>query len=154
MMKREAERPSRTRRSAVIPSVGVLILLLAVAGACTAGEPGPDPAKIREGSLLYRHFCASCHGAGGHGDGPVAELLTVKPTDLTQLARDNGGEFPFEKIVKIIDGRQKVGPHGTEMPVWGDAFQKVDPGGDEEAVRQKIEALVHFLGSIQAEQGS
>ena len=153
MMNREAERPSRTSRSPVIPSVGLLVLLLGVASAFAAGEPGLNPDPTREGSLLYRHFCASCHGAGGHGDGPVAEFLTVKPTDLTQLARDNGGEFPFEKIVKVIDGRNEVRPHGVEMPVWGNAFHQVDPGEDEEAVRQKIEALAHFLESIQAEQG-
>ncbi len=38
---------------------------------------------IAAGDALYPGHCASCHGAGGHGDGPAAKGLAVPPADLT-----------------------------------------------------------------------
>jgi hypothetical protein len=35
------------------------------------------------------------------------------------------------------------------MPVWGDAFRKSAAGGDDEAVKQRIQQLVKYLESIQ-----
>lgn len=40
-------------------------------------------ASIIHGAALYPANCATCHGAGGHGDGPVAASLPVPPADLT-----------------------------------------------------------------------
>ncbi len=109
-----------------------------------------DPGKSVLGKHTYRSYCATCHGATGQGDGSIADMLNVKPSDLTVLAKNNNGEFPAERTRKIIDGREKVKGHGTgEMPAWGDAFQAISD--DEEAVAEKIDQLVHFLESIQVE---
>ena len=40
-------------------------------------------ASITRGAMLYPSNCAACHGAGGHGDGPLAASLPVPPADLT-----------------------------------------------------------------------
>jgi hypothetical protein len=103
-------------------------------------------------------YCASCHGAEGAGDGKLAEYLTVKPADLTAIVRRNDGDFPAERLVDVIDGRQPVRGHAGEMPVWGDAFQKADalenepPEVREKEVKRKIEALVAYLRSIQVQE--
>ncbi len=40
--------------------------------------------SVANGSALYEDSgCATCHGAGGYGDGPAAESLRPKPADLT-----------------------------------------------------------------------
>jgi putative copper resistance protein D len=39
--------------------------------------------SIVSGQALYQTHCASCHGAGGHGDGPAAAGLRPRPADLT-----------------------------------------------------------------------
>ena len=39
--------------------------------------------SITRGAALYSANCAACHGAGGHGDGPLAASLPVPPADLT-----------------------------------------------------------------------
>ena len=103
---------------------------------------------------LYATYCASCHGPTGHGDGPVAEALRVRPSDLTQLARGNGGVFPAEQTRRIIDGRDPhIRAHGTfEMPVWGDAFSRRE-GLSEAEVRTRIEAIVRYLDSMQERTG-
>jgi len=39
--------------------------------------------SVGNGLGLYRENCALCHGVAGYGDGPVAEKLVPRPTDLT-----------------------------------------------------------------------
>jgi mono/diheme cytochrome c family protein len=46
------------------------------------------------GRVDYKDNCASCHGASGKGDGPVHSFLVKPPSDLTTIARRNGGKFP------------------------------------------------------------
>jgi putative copper export protein/mono/diheme cytochrome c family protein len=44
---------------------------------------GFTSATIVDGSTLYAQNCVSCHGSGGHGDGPLAKSLSIPPADLT-----------------------------------------------------------------------
>lgn len=113
--------------------------------------PAPSDAQAATGSVLFKTYCASCHGQTGRGNGPVAIFLRVPPADLTEIAKRNKGVFPKEQIYRIIDGRQTVKTHGdSQMPVWGDAFAKSIAGADEKAIVEKIRALVDFLETIQA----
>jgi mono/diheme cytochrome c family protein len=144
---------------------GLLFVGLALAvvgtgtlGAATAEDAAPTLNKTLayKGKDTYGLYCRSCHGAEARGDGSVAEYLKLPPTDLTRLAASNGGTFPFEDVYQVIDGRKGVRAHGSEMPVWGDAFQKVarvkEEGDDVEAAAQKrIEELVHYLMLIQTD---
>jgi len=109
------------------------------------------------GSNEYRVSCASCHGIGAKGDGKMAQFLTVKPTDLTMLAKSTGdGVYPFLKVFQIIDGRSDVSGHGDRaMPVWGDrykleAVKQYGSFGGETAARARVLELVYYLQSIQA----
>ena len=43
------------------------------------------------GKIEYQSKCASCHGNDAKGDGPIADQLKIRPADLTQLAKKNGG---------------------------------------------------------------
>ena len=75
------------------------------------------------GRELYMTHCATCHGTGGQGDGPMASVLLIQPTNLAALAAGNGGVFPVERVVKRIDGRDPLVAHGSPMPVYGDFFE-------------------------------
>lgn len=89
---------------------------------------------------LYQHYCASCHGVGGHGDGPVASALKEQVPDLTRIAQHHGGTFPVGDVRVTIDGREALPAHGTRtMPVWGEQL-------DERAISR----LLAYLQSIQA----
>ncbi len=60
--------------------------LLLVTAAPTSFQTSPTgfaADAITRGAALYPAYCASCHGADGHGDGPMARNLTVPPADLT-----------------------------------------------------------------------
>ena len=131
-------------------------ILAALAALCSTGpsfaqESNADPVMISKGRISYRSYCRNCHGDQGKGDGPVAELLTVKTPDLTTISARNDGEFPTEKVHSTIDGRDSVKAHGRDMPLWGDAFQLTEETDDEAVVKEKIDALVAFLRSIQVE---
>ena len=131
--------------------------VLALGGVVVAGSVGAARARTTSspvggvaGSYTYHTYCASCHGARGKGDGPLAENLRSRPPDLTQLARENDGKYPAEMVRQVIDGRKPIAGHGgPDMPVWGDAFNNADTAHDEKAVEQKIQSLVDYLKTIQ-----
>src|SRR5512136_2573939 len=76
--------------------------------------------KVDLGKNEYMANCASCHGASGKGDGPNAAYLTRKATDLTTLAKDNGGVLPISRLYESIDGEKMPAGHGSrDMPTWG-----------------------------------
>jgi mono/diheme cytochrome c family protein len=103
---------------------------------------------IAFGKVSYRVYCQNCHGTSGKGDGRLAELMKVRPSDLTRISQRNGGTFPVDRMHQIIDGRADVLAHGDrEMPVWGQAF--LERTGNEADVRTKVHQLTVFLESIQ-----
>jgi mono/diheme cytochrome c family protein len=108
--------------------------------------------KVDPGKNLYRQYCGACHGSEGKGDGVVSGLMTPRPTDLTQIAQKNQGQFPFYRMFRVIDGRESVRAHGDpDMPVWGGLFAR-DAGGSmerETIVRGKLMLITEYLESIQ-----
>jgi mono/diheme cytochrome c family protein len=100
------------------------------------------------GAALFRTYCASCHGSDARGAGPVASLRQLPP-NLTTFAMRNGGVFPSERLMQIIDGRD-IPSHGDrDMPVWGDAFKRTRGGLSAQAIKDRINAIVGYLAGIQ-----
>ena len=151
----KAHTPSRRALPGWWPVIilAALLLLLALAPAVSQeAKTGDKEIELfNEGSILYQRNCTNCHGTRAKGDGQVARLLTVKPTDLTQLAVNNDGEFPADEVFQAIDGRKGILGHGMrDMPIWGDVFLAED--GDPEAkaeAERKIRSLVVYLKKIQ-----
>ncbi len=110
----------------------------------------PDSALEKgkiSGAYEYYRLCAVCHGEEARGDGPMARMLKTPPPDLTVLARNNAGHFPFLRVLEMIDGRNMVEVHGNrEMPVWG---QLLTRDYDQFVARAiELELLLH-LNSLQ-----
>lgn len=107
------------------------------------------------GSDEYRLSCLNCHGVGGKGNGPMAEFLIKKPSDLTVLSKNNKGEYPFLTVYQTIDGRVQVPGHGDrDMPIWGMRYLIEDARryggfGGEEVVRARILQLVYYIQMLQ-----
>lgn len=128
-----------------IPSILAASVCVACLSVSAAAQSG---AGAVGGSALFGLYCATCHGTGAHGDGPLAAMMNKKPADLTQIARRNGGTFPADVVARTIDGRSPVRGHGGgDMPVWGDAFAKSK--ADATPVDEKIGRLVTYLETIQ-----
>jgi mono/diheme cytochrome c family protein len=110
------------------------IVLITFAGA-VSGEAviKQEPLKYHDvrttdGGVLYDTLCASCHGATGKGDGPVAPALVKPVSDLTVLSANNGGVYPRESVEESIYGDSRVLAHRTiDMPLWGDQLMSLRP---------------------------
>lgn len=113
------------------------------------------------GKLEFLSSCAACHGLEGTGDGSFSAFLNVEMPDLTQLAKNNGGTFPANRVYEVIDGREEIKAHGDRyMTIWGsrysaESIQELEPFGMtsietiERMVRGRVLELVFFLQSIQ-----
>ncbi len=105
---------------------------------------------------LYLKYCSACHGEAGKGDGVVSGFLRPKPPDLTQLAKQAGGKFPFVEVMKDIDGTTTIRAHGdSDMPVWGESFRhelRDGPPDDQVRVRGRLMLITEYIESIQAKQ--
>ncbi len=105
------------------------------------------------GEYEYTVACAGCHGESAMGDGPLADLLSISTPSLLSLTRANDGVFPYEAVLKTIDGRDGVRAHGSAMPIWGERFQvsATSQRGEttEMIARGRILSLVYYLQSIQ-----
>ncbi len=113
------------------------------------GEAAGTPDQISQGRELFLENCASCHGAGAKGNGPMADSLKLAPPDLTVIGTRHGGAF---NAAEIVEGRRAVKAHGSrDMPVWGNEFARGRKRGEgrEAAVRTRVHALVAYLESIQ-----
>jgi mono/diheme cytochrome c family protein len=116
------------------------------------GAAGAQVTTADAGKAYYRQYCATCHGANGKGEGPMSAALKSKATDLTQLAKKNGGKFPYMDVLDTIDGAKPVASHGSsEMPAWGQTFQS-DMSGDpmqQAAVRGRLMLLTDYIRTLQ-----
>jgi putative copper export protein/mono/diheme cytochrome c family protein len=79
--------------------------------AAVAQNPVPaDQQSVAAGKALYAATCAKCHGATGHGDGPLAAALNPRPFDLTVHV----GLHPDAQLFDWITN----GIPRTAMPAW------------------------------------
>jgi mono/diheme cytochrome c family protein len=136
------------RMSWVVGAASAASLLLAAAA---GGQQTTEAFSAgTSGAAVYKTYCAVCHGTEGRGDGPLAENLRHAPPDLTMLAKRNAGKFDAARVHRMIDGRDPIKGHGgPDMPIWGDAFKRSSEKYDEKAVKERVEALVDHLKSLQ-----
>jgi len=134
----------------------VLLTLCLIASTAIANDELQffEPEDLHLSEIEYDVACMECHGIDGRGDGPVAQHLTTPPTDLTQIATENRGVFPAERLAEFIDGRGREWSafHGTrEMPIWGERYTPDPSTRGLPTARKRIDALVRFIEELQEE---
>jgi mono/diheme cytochrome c family protein len=113
-------------------------------------------AQVIPGESDYKNSCAVCHGPTGEGDGEAVYVLAgLKPANLTQLSKKNGGHFPDQEVYQAIDGRDDIPAHHLgerRMPSWGTNWQMNagEPNPTSEATtRKRIQDLVSYIKTLQ-----
>ncbi len=137
--------------------LGAMLLLAAsgcgrtehgTAGAPPSGAVAPSPApdlpqpdlgyNAREGRALYRHYCSTCHGAEGHGDGFNAYNLDPKPRDLADPAFQ--AKRTDDDLAAIVRSGGGVAGMSTAMPPWGRTL-------NERQIRNTVDYLRTLKGA-------
>jgi mono/diheme cytochrome c family protein len=102
------------------------LLLLLAGAACSKRTPAPKPVaakavvdsyELRLGKGIYRHYCQTCHGETGVGDGFNAFNLDPRPRDLSDPALQKK-KSDAELADTIRRGGAGVGLSAL-MPPWG-----------------------------------
>jgi hypothetical protein len=75
------------------------------------------------------------------------------PTDLTQIARQNlsrqnKGEFPEERFIRMMNGDVATPAHGAgDMPIWGSDFRNTTTNLN--TAQDRIYALMNYIEQMQ-----
>ena len=98
--------------------------------------PQPDAGyNVREGRALFLHYCSTCHGTEGHGDGLNAYNLDPKPRDLADPAFQ--AERPDADLATVVRTGGGAAGLSTGMPPWGRTLSE-----------RQIRNLVVFLRTL------
>jgi mono/diheme cytochrome c family protein len=116
--------PAGVRRGSAAREGLVFTLLVLAPLACSGSaqqEPAADQPEVAaavdpraealaRGRLLYEGNCASCHGPGARGDGPLAASLPVAPANVLEHL----GDHSYEDMVKmVVEGIPPAMPPAT-----------------------------------------
>ncbi len=105
-------------------------------------EPSPPASHgPADPAALYASYCAVCHGPGGKGDGPGAEIVRQKMPDFSNPAAMQRVDDAFLFTI-IQKGSSQLG-RSNAMPAWGMKLT------DDE-----IRALVRYLRGLARPAGS
>jgi cytochrome c553 len=137
-------------------------VVLALAACTDAGDTSADismeealdaASLVESGRISYMTYCLNCHGEDGAGNGPLTELITLEPADLTSMAQSHGGTYPAKRVNDVIRGydEELMIAHGDrEMPIWELVWKEQSSEADAEViVDARVAELIAFLESIQ-----
>lgn len=143
----------------LITILGTIALLTSAGNAIAKTVVREEPLTWQQianmdGDAVFQNLCASCHGVGGNGDGPAANVIDKSVPDLTRLAANNDGEFSHNAVERAISGNSRAVTHGTiDMPAWEQQFKYVQMGWSsfqrEAYARKRIHQLAKYIESIQ-----
>ena len=132
--------------------VAALLIFAGTSGAqskATASQDQLPPDFVPTGKVMFKQYCAACHGLDAKGHGPARSALKVPAADLTTLSKRHGGEFPYDLVTNVLRFGPGVAAHGSsDMPTWGGIFQYMD-NYNQGVVQKRIKNLCDYLASLQ-----
>ena len=85
-----------------------------------------DADAIERGEEIYKKLCVSCHGVDGQGTGPMAQLLSHPPADLTNNFHSSPGDGDAYLFWRISEGGmvEPFKSQGSKMPAFKEALSE------------------------------
>ncbi len=109
------------------------------------GGESPRQAQVQDlrgdadaDAQLYATYCASCHGAGGKADGPVAATLEPPPANHTDAAYI--GSLSDEYLCAVISRGGAALGKSPQMAPWGGVV-------NDEGIRDLIAFIRRLSGT-------
>jgi len=127
-------------------------LLLAVCTVGARGNPAQDQSQlpadyVPSGAIIYKQYCAACHGIDAKGHGPARSALRIPAPDLTTLAKRHGSKFPSVYVTAVLRFGPGVPSHGSgRMPTWGPLFEYYY---NQDSAQRRIKNLCDYLAALQ-----
>jgi len=121
-----------------------LAVIMALAE-CTTDE------QVEPGQETYMSYCVTCHGSTAQGDGPLADDLPIRPANLTRLAAQNNGVFPYSEVMAQIygyPGQFHVMPEFGPLLAGSKVMWRDETGAVVETPRALLE-LAQYLETMQ-----
>ncbi|MBS1303129.1 cytochrome c [Loktanella sp. SALINAS62] len=113
--------------------------------ACTPEQPPVN------GKAAFEAKCAQCHGITGQ-DG-VALAAGVTAPDLTRISARNGGTYPADYVMSVIDGFNRGQHVSGLMPKFGDGdlgpIIMTEEDGNPVPVPAELLALSNYIETLQ-----
>jgi len=130
-----------------VRSAALLAIALVAASGCSPRTAGPAPAtpvvagavlsyEAQQGQAVYRHYCLTCHGETGAGDGFNAFNLDPHPRDLSDPGFQKG-KTDADLTEAVKRGGAAVGLSPL-MPPWGQTLST-----------RQIDDVVLYLRTLQ-----
>jgi len=134
-----------------VPALVASLLAVALSGCETQTDVTRTDAL--QGRSLFVSQCAACHGDDGRGAGPASLGLGAPPPSLTSLSQRNGGVFPRDYVITVIDGFDPQNHPTSAMPEFGaedmGPLVQVESDGISTPVPADLLALATYLETIQ-----
>jgi len=104
-----------------------------IAAACAVAVLTSNISSAAEsGEMLYKTYCAQCHGMHGNGSGINVHDMSVQPRDHTDaVAMSSRSDADLHKAIK--EGGQAINK-SVLMPPWGKVLSD-----------EQIDSLVKYL---------
>jgi mono/diheme cytochrome c family protein len=103
---------------------------------------------VDSGKIMYKQYCAVCHGLDGKGNGPAVQFLKAPPPDLTTMARRYNAESITPDVASVLRFGTGSAAHGTlDMPMWGPLFKSLD--GNDQVGKLRMYNLAKYVQSMQ-----
>jgi mono/diheme cytochrome c family protein len=107
------------------PSVSASAVAAAPIAPAPAAAAPPPTYEVRSGRDVYRHYCLTCHGETGAGDGFNAFNLDPHPRDFSDPALQKKSDADIRDAIRRGGAGVGLSPL---MPPWGRTLgdRKVD----------------------------
>lgn len=103
----------------------IVVSLDAEGGPRAPGDVPVEPEVLIEGAKIFDERCSPCHGRQGEGDGPLSEVLPIRPRNY-HTEDFKWGSRPSQIVDTIRGGRSGVMPpfqgELTARQMWATAY--------------------------------
>lgn len=141
---------TRIRLSITIAALLVPALLAPIAAEKQARVVTKPAAQtdMSSGKEMYREYCASCHGADGHGSAKTAAALKSTIPDLTTIAKRHHTNDVAMVVQNVLREDKLPGHQAKGMPDWRPILFRVSGGREDQTILRQAN-LGRYVESLQ-----